>query len=790
MDLRLEKIMSFDNKMVEPSIISRPQIETLVHGLLNVIDDGIEGDVVEFGCFVGESSKYLMKTLVETNSNKSLYVYDSFEGLPDLTKWEEGSGWRPGTLKTTEDVLISNFTENNLPVPTIHKDWFSNVPEDKIPEKISFAFLDGDFYNSIYDSLSKIYDKVSDGGYIFFHDFRRPDLPGVDAAIKDFLSERGIEYNVIEVTDQVGLLIKNNPNPIKEEIFKTPDMFEPNNNMTIVTGLWNVGRPNRSFEHYLEHFMNFLEIPQNLFIYIPKEYEHLVWEKRSKKNTFVKVYELQDIRNLYDPFWDKTQEIRNNPDWRNLAGWLPDSPQASMEWYNPIVQSKMFMLNDASIWNPFDTEYLFWLDAGITNTVPTSHLVENNVLDKLTDFGNPFIFLSYPYEANNEIHGFEIGSMNSYSGEEVKYVCRGGLFGGHKDQIHEANVSYYSTLNRSLNSNLMGTEESIFTIMSYNDSHIYKRFELDSNGLVVKFTQSIIDGDTSFKTTEIKKPQSNIIKVTDRDVEKYKTNLYMLTFNFPEQVQHTINSMKKTPEWLEKPNLILLDNSTNEEARNGNRKIAEENNFEYISLEGNTGICGGRQFAAEHFHESDADFMFFFEDDMTSNPPEFKGEVCRNGFSKYISNLYNIVHKIMLRDNFDFLKLTFTEVYFDNDKQCSWYNIPQEIRTRDWPDYDRLPVSGLDPNVPLTNFNNIRVMNGVSYIDGEVYYANWPMIVSKEGNKKMFIDTKWGNPFEQTWMSHNYQLTKEGKLKPAVLLASPILHDRIKHYEAKDRREN
>ena len=30
-----------------------------------------------------------------------------------------------------------------------------------------------------------------------------------------------------------------------------------NKNLTIVTGLWNIGRPNRSFETYLEQFENF-----------------------------------------------------------------------------------------------------------------------------------------------------------------------------------------------------------------------------------------------------------------------------------------------------------------------------------------------------------------------------------------------------------------------------------------------------------------------------------------------------------------------------------------------------
>lgn len=561
------------------------------------------------------------------------------------------------------------------------------------------------------------------------------------------------------------------------------------NNTTIVTGLWSIGRNGRSFDHYIEHFKNFLQIPQNLFIYVPQELESFVWEHRSRENTYVKVYELSDVKQLYLPFWDKTQEIRTNPEWVNLAGWLQSSPQASLEWYNPIVQSKMFMVSDASIWNPFDSDYFFWLDAGITNTVPATHFTENNVLENLKDYGNPFLFLSYPYEADNEIHGFKYSDMNRYAGEDVKYVCRGGLFGGHKDQIREANATYYSILQQTLNQGLMGTEESIFTIMSYAEPHIYKRFELDGNGLIVKFTQALLDNQVTL-TEPDKKTLFVNRKVTDRDVNDVKTNLYMLTFNFPEQVLHTIESMKKTPEWLVKPNLFLLDNSTDDNTKIRNREIAVEHNFEYIDLGGNTGICGGRQAAAEHFHDSDADYMFFFEDDMTVNPPDLQGQVCRNGFRKYIPNIYNLVHRIMMKEQFDFLKLSFTEVYFDNDKQCSWYNVPQEIRTRDWSHYDKLPIHGLDPNVPLTEFKNIRNMDGLTYVDGEIYYANWPMIVSKEGNKKMFIDTKWGYPYEQTWMSHMYQMTKKGDLHPALLLASPIWHDRIMHYKPEERREN
>jgi hypothetical protein len=144
----------------------------------------------------------------------------------------------------------------------------------------------------------------------------------------------------------------------------------------------------------------------------------------------------------------------------------------------------------------------------------------------------------------------------------------------------------------------------------------------------------------------------------------------------------------------------------------------------------------------------------------------------------------------MIKEQFDFLKLSFTEVFFDNDKALPWYNVPQDIRTRDWPEYDKLPVTGLDPNSPLAEYKHIKVYDGLSYLIGNINYCNWPMIVSKKGNKKMFIDTKWARPYEQTWSSHIYQLTKNGKIYSGILLSSPIWHDRIKHYSSEERREN
>ena len=588
----------------------------------------------------------------------------------------------------------------------------------------------------------------------------------------------------------IQLLQSMDSSEIERLLKEEPKAVQTINNLTVVSGLWNINRVGRSFDQYIDNFKKFLQFPVKMYLYIPKELEELVWEYRSDTNTFVKVFELEDLKgNYYAPFWDKTQEIRTSEEWLNQTGehgWLKDSPQAKNEWYNPIVQSKMFMLHDAKIGNPFDTDYFIWLDAGITNTVYENYFIQDRCLDKITEHLDTFLFLSYPYEATDEIHGFEFGAMNAYAKKKVEYVCRGGLFGGHKDYISQANAMYYSLLQQTLHDGYMGTEESIFAIMANLQPHVYKRYELDDNGLIVKFIENLLSGDVNLVE---EKPRGYGVpkKIYKQDEEK--TSVYVLGFNFPEQFKYLMESFEKNPEWLDKPRKILINNSDNDSSIEEYDKLCQQYGFEHIVTGENLGINRGRIYAAQHFEESDSDYYFFFEDDMNLNSKEDVG-VCRNGFTKYVPNLYYLTHQIMAKEQFDFLKLSYTEVYMDNNIQVSWYNVPQEVRTQVWPEYDQLPINGLDPYAPRTYFKHIDVMSGISYASGNIYYANWPMIVNREGNRKMFLTETWEHPYEQTLMSYIYQKTLQGEINPAVLLASPINHHRIKYYEPDQRREN
>ena len=555
--------------------------------------------------------------------------------------------------------------------------------------------------------------------------------------------------------------------------------------VTLVTGLWNIKRDeltqgwSRTFQHYLDKFEQLLQVDNPMIIFGDSELESFVFARRNHENTLFITRSQDWLKN--NEFYDKIQEIRNNPEWYNLAGWLPESTQAKLEMYNPLVMSKMFLLNDARIMDPFNSDMMFWIDAGLTNTVHPGYFTHDKVLEKLPKYISKFSFVCFPYEANTEIHGFEINKMNSIAKAKVNKVARGGFFGGPKHTISDINGIYYNFLKTTLNEGYMGTEESIFSIMCYTHSDLINYFEIESNGLFGKFFEDL-------KNNELKSKSESVINVTNT-LDTNKVGLYVITFNSPKQFKTLIDSMLVyDKDYLNKTTKFLLDNSSDESTFEEYTKLCEEYNFEHIKKE-NLGICGGRQFIAEHFqNETDLDFYLFFEDDMFFYPKQ--GEVCKNGFNRYVPNLYSKTLQIVKKENFDFLKLNFTEFFGDNGTQWSWYNVPQNIREKYWPGKNRLPEQGLDPNAPKAVYDSVRTYQGVPYVTGEIYYCNWPQIVSRIGNQKMFLNTTWAHSFEQTWMSHMYQLVKEGSLYPGLLLMTPTEHDRFDHYERSLRKES
>lgn len=269
--------------------------------------------------------------------------------------------------------------------------------------------------------------------------------------------------------------------------------------VTLVTGLLDLGRGRlaptfqRSFEDYRRSFRQLLEMPVPIVAYVDPNLADFVRSARGDAPTHVVSTRLEDLEAL--GLFDAVQRIRTQRTWRAQAAWLEQSPQGQLPHYNPMVFSKLPWLAEQARANRFSTSHFAWIDAGITRTVSHEMLKRPDVGRALAARLERLLFLCYPYRGAAEIHGFPRAAMARLCQTPyVEWVARGGFFGGRRDYIETAARIYEALLEDSLGRGLMGTEESVLTILAHLHPGMTDRFVLEENGLVGPFFDSLSAG--------------------------------------------------------------------------------------------------------------------------------------------------------------------------------------------------------------------------------------------------------------------------------------------------------
>ncbi|HMT19372.1 MAG TPA: TylF/MycF/NovP-related O-methyltransferase [Candidatus Saccharibacteria bacterium] len=170
--------------------VTTEELTIIKRELTTVLKMGIAGDVVELGCYEGGSAVFIQSLLEQQQSEKSLWLYDSFEGLPEKTAEDEtklGAEFQAGELKASKARLERHFHKAGLHLPEIKKAWFYELDTSDLPEQICFAFLDGDYYESILDSFKLVWPKLPKGAVVLVDDYQNPKLPGVKLAVDEWI---------------------------------------------------------------------------------------------------------------------------------------------------------------------------------------------------------------------------------------------------------------------------------------------------------------------------------------------------------------------------------------------------------------------------------------------------------------------------------------------------------------------------------------------------------------------------------------------------------------------------
>lgn len=204
--------------------VTARETEILLQELKKTLNNNVPGDVVEFGCYKADTSVLYQKLLESMGhggafqpenqaaqaSQKMLWLYDSFEGLPAKTREDNsaaGDAFQAGELLVTKREVIEKFKKMGLKLPKIKKAFFDDLDIIyDIPEKISYAFLDGDLYQSIKTSLRLVAEKMSQGGVIIVHDYNNPELPGSVRAVDEWLKSHQAKVASFRVAETLAII--------------------------------------------------------------------------------------------------------------------------------------------------------------------------------------------------------------------------------------------------------------------------------------------------------------------------------------------------------------------------------------------------------------------------------------------------------------------------------------------------------------------------------------------------------------------------------------------------------
>lgn len=170
--------------------VSKQEVRIILRELQSVLDAKTHGDVVEMGCYVGTTSLFISRLLKAGGYQCSFHVYDSFQGLPEKSHRDNspaGEQFRTGELAASKQQFIKEYKKAGLPLPHLHKAWFYELSQQDMPQAIAFAFLDGDYYESIRDSLSLVTPALSEGARIIVDDYGSSALPGAAIAVDEWL---------------------------------------------------------------------------------------------------------------------------------------------------------------------------------------------------------------------------------------------------------------------------------------------------------------------------------------------------------------------------------------------------------------------------------------------------------------------------------------------------------------------------------------------------------------------------------------------------------------------------
>lgn len=167
-----------------------------LYGLINattyLVNNGIEGAVVECGVWRGGSMMAVAETLQALgDTSRHLYMYDTYEGMSSPTEHDKDFGNTPATQLLEQTAVGTSYdniwcyasledVETNLRAtgyPASHLHFIKGKVEDTLPAhqhlhpQVALLRLDTDWYASTQVEVERLYPQLAAGGFMIVDDY-------------------------------------------------------------------------------------------------------------------------------------------------------------------------------------------------------------------------------------------------------------------------------------------------------------------------------------------------------------------------------------------------------------------------------------------------------------------------------------------------------------------------------------------------------------------------------------------------------------------------------------------
>jgi SAM-dependent methyltransferase len=201
----LERLEGRDWPTYAHTMIGMKRLDNLQSCIEDVLAKDIPGDFIETGAWRGGATIFMRAMLkAYGSSNRSVWVADSFEGLPlpNAERYSADAGDHLNEFKelaVSLDQVKSNFAKYDLLDNQVRflKGWFRDTLPNAPIGKLAVMRLDGDMYESTMDALVHLYPKLSKGGYVIVDDYGC--FANCRQAVHDYREANGITDQIREI---------------------------------------------------------------------------------------------------------------------------------------------------------------------------------------------------------------------------------------------------------------------------------------------------------------------------------------------------------------------------------------------------------------------------------------------------------------------------------------------------------------------------------------------------------------------------------------------------------------